>query len=357
MNFTSSKKTVTILFLIAIILLLTGFGLLYKDIMINGFKNGKWYTLDKHEDMVENCPSEKKGNELIYTCDVLLKNIKNPDKCYSTKILNHPDGQAYRICETDNSIKFQNLDEQEIHLNTMLQTPVKYQIRYTRNYLRPTYTFQDIKISSVEAKELYEDWYKKYDELHDPYLVLEHKFPAPVLYTGLEVGKYDHFGEGGIVKDVYLFDLKLEDIREEEGLVQMNFSGSFNGKTIPYNLNIKSNGFAFFTSPTEEEKDRFLSIPEILNTLKIGKQYGVGLLFPNPEKIDTIQKGPSECTISDAFSKRRQALCNDINGFAERKTTNIEREEDFIKFIKNESSDTEVTDFLVNYIFDLEYSE
>ena len=61
MKISASKKTITILSICFVLLLVGGFSFFYRDVISNGIKYGRWFTLDRYEEMLEDCDHIKMG--------------------------------------------------------------------------------------------------------------------------------------------------------------------------------------------------------------------------------------------------------------------------------------------------------
>lgn len=61
MKVVASNNTIRLLSIFFFILLFSGISLLYKDVISNGIKYGRWFTLDRYEEMLEDCDHIKMG--------------------------------------------------------------------------------------------------------------------------------------------------------------------------------------------------------------------------------------------------------------------------------------------------------
>lgn len=75
MKIAASKKTIVILSVCFISLLLSGLSLLYKDVISNGIKHGRWFTLGEDDKLLDDCEWEREGIDIKIKCKGFLASI------------------------------------------------------------------------------------------------------------------------------------------------------------------------------------------------------------------------------------------------------------------------------------------
>ena len=60
----SASKRVLFIIMFLFVLLLGGVAYYFKDVISNGIKYGRWFTVDKYEELFDYCDWERKGNNL-----------------------------------------------------------------------------------------------------------------------------------------------------------------------------------------------------------------------------------------------------------------------------------------------------
>lgn len=119
MKFSASKRVVFILIICFILLLLGGMSLYFKDVISNGIKYGRWFTVDRYEELFDYCDWEKEGEQLRIKCKALLESISAPKEnrdgiCYEYLVYHnkYPENvKVFKLCEEPKSIFYENKDK------------------------------------------------------------------------------------------------------------------------------------------------------------------------------------------------------------------------------------------------------
>lgn len=89
---TSASKRVLYLIVILLVLLLGEAAFYFKDVISNGIKYGRWFTVDRYEELFDYCDWNKSENGLNVHCKGFLYSMEEKTGegdffvCYKAKI-------------------------------------------------------------------------------------------------------------------------------------------------------------------------------------------------------------------------------------------------------------------------------
>lgn len=115
----SASKRVFFIIMFLFVLLLGGVAYYFKDVISNGIKYGRWFTVDKYEELFDYCDWERKGNNLDIKCKALLRSMSVPKDnkdgiCYEYLVYHkkYPENvKEFKLCEDPKSIYYENKDK------------------------------------------------------------------------------------------------------------------------------------------------------------------------------------------------------------------------------------------------------
>lgn len=115
----SASKRVFFIIMFLFVLLLGGVAYYFKDVISNGIKYGRWFTVDKYEELFDYCDWERKGNNLNIKCKALLRSMSVPKNnkdgiCYEYLVYHkkYPENvKEFKLCEDPKSIYYENKDK------------------------------------------------------------------------------------------------------------------------------------------------------------------------------------------------------------------------------------------------------
>lgn len=115
----AASKRVLFIIIFLFILLLGGVAYYFKDVISNGIKYGRWFTVDKYEELFDYCDWERKGNSLNIKCKALLRSMSVPKDnkdgiCYEYLVYHkkYPENvKEFKLCEDPKSIYYENKDK------------------------------------------------------------------------------------------------------------------------------------------------------------------------------------------------------------------------------------------------------
>lgn len=356
MKVSASKKTIAILIVLFLLLLLGGIYFLYKDVIHNGIKYGRWFTVDKYEELLDDCEWERKDKELKIKCRALVEAIhtNNDYICYTSKVISKINTRLIKqeICELP----------KDVHLNNPYfelpkdQALPSYLTIYMDSPTYPKYSLKKLVINGIKDEEVAE-WLK--NETLQNNLTKENLF----LLTNTSYN-------GFLLRDNYLFPtlplnwirlyhMKLEEIVSDDnskGAVLV-FSGAFKNRSNRYKLKLYTESFAHSNVSSSNKMESYPEQGSISEILKVNNSYDLDLTYPTSSLSVHKPEITKACSIVDELSTERQAFCNIVKEGREVKPyEDIKKEEDFISFvIKNQ--EIVLDNMILNKVLNLEIEE
>lgn len=257
MKISASKKTIVMLIILSAFFatsLLASIFLL-KDAISNGIKYGRWFTLEKHEELLEHCILSNENKTQKIKCKALLQSTPAPEKsngetCYYLQLISKEDGNfiRYKLCDKTEIIELKN-PYKELLPGKLLATTLT--ISNKRRGLMH-YSPEKIEILGVSEEELFNEWYKnenmyKIKEKLGSEFELIGEYPMKATYDGIELVNYqDYFGE------IRLYNATIKEKSIKDSYIYLNIEGYINGRESSYNLTLKTKGFFVGANDTEE---------------------------------------------------------------------------------------------------------
>lgn len=292
MKITASKKTIVILSISFILLLLVaGLSFFYRDIISNGFKYGRWFVLDKYEELLDDCDYVKTKDTVEVKCKGLLYPPQELDKrlmthCYNFITIPKKEEDktfVFNICEGNNRVKWEGMDEW-LEVDSFL--PLKYSIIYSKSKLF-TFEYSSLEIANVSDTEYYEEFYKNKDIAQTGFVVSLENATSDDYYNYV-VMKENTFGieEAG---HIYTFTNQLQNIETKGDILELTFKSTIEGKDVIFTLPSRqiefSEGEDLFTTITVENKD----------LLKVGGNYQLQFFFLTDKSDTLVENLKKEC--------------------------------------------------------------
>lgn len=306
MKVSASRKTIIILSICLLLVLLGVVSLLYKDVISNGIKYGRWFSIDKYEELLDHCDWEREGKELKIKCKALLRPVSELEKKLSTHCYNfitiakEEDKRTslFNICEGNKNVRWDNMSD---WLEEGRFTPVKYALVY-KKAKRSAFKYSGLEINNATEKEYYEEIYKSKDIAEKGYAVSLDK-PLPEYYYNYLYIEKDTFSIDE-VGHIYVLDAKLLNIEINGKKMLLTFESVIEGEK------------ATFTVPTTytnliDENNQFVSIKaQNVEILKLNNKYQIKFFFLN-SKTDSFLSETEEICNEGLTSKK--AFCENIN--------------------------------------------
>ncbi len=291
MKITASKKTIVILSISFLLLLLGVFVFVYKDVIRNGFKYGRWFVLDKYEELLDDCDYVKTKDTVEVKCKGLLYPPQELDKrlmthCYNFITIPKKEEDktfVFNICEGNNRVKWEGMGEW-LEVDSFL--PLKYSIIYSKSKLF-TFEYSSLEIANVSDTEYYKEFYKNKDIAQKRFVVSLDN-PTPDGYYNYVDMKKNTFGieEAGLI---YTFKNQLQNIETKGDILELTFKSTIEGKdvilTLPSRQIELSEGEGLFTTITVENKD----------LLKVGDNYQLQFFFLTDKPNTLVENIKKEC--------------------------------------------------------------
>ena len=154
MKFTATKKAIVILTVSFLILALGIISLVYKDYITKAINTGRWFTLDRYEELLEDCEYSKKGGTIRVNCNALIVAVKK-DKvghCHNLLVIGTDktrELQKVVICEEDEKI-----DTENVKSKYQLLTPVNMEVVYNKKGSLFKYSFSNITMKNMDEVDI-----------------------------------------------------------------------------------------------------------------------------------------------------------------------------------------------------------
>lgn len=311
----SASKRVLFLIIFLFVLLLGGVAYYFKDVISNGIKYGRWFTVDKYEELFDYCDWEKEGRDLSIKCNALVKSIyaseeNMEDVCYDILVISKIDSSLidYKICEKPGKIDFINP-----YKDFEMVVPVKMEISISGNSLN-LYNFNNVTLSVLSPDEI-ETMFKK----------IEEKEINMKIGIGKKIaGNYDSFSaykgycceveEGFISTDsiigFQIFRAKLNSYSIENDNIKMNFTAHLDGSKNEYSLNLHSKGFELKNG---DELSSFVNQGNS-NVLLLEAFYDIHLSYLSP-LFELVRNETLKICVDDYgnLSNFKKSICDNIS--------------------------------------------
>lgn len=304
MKISASKKTITILAVCSVLLFLAGISLLYKDVITNGLKYGRWFTLDRYEELLEDCSYKREGKELLMTCNALILPASEFDQnvtehCFNFFTIpkeNEKSIYTFNICESNENIKYEGLEE---WLSEEKMTPVKFTIMYkSTNYMY--FTYSSLKIENATEEELYEEFYKN-SHLKSLNYSIASEYAFPDAYNNYVYVEDSTFVENDGIGHISIFSAFLLEKEMMGGEMVYRFKTKIENKDIEFQT--YSNSFILHNG------DYFENVTyENIDAMEVGKEYALSLLYLD-NKSDVISEEINSWCEREEIHLSRQSLC------------------------------------------------
>lgn len=247
MKISASKRIILLIIVMIIFLVLGVLAFFFRDILSDGIRYGRWFKVDRYEELFDRCKYTRSGEELILECTGLLESMSvyegnDQGICYQYRLVPKGEGDISKeeFCEDSNRI---SLDNPYKELEKIL--PISIQIHFKRdNYT--SYKFEKIAMVALSDDEI-ETMFES-GKLGTPNTgaVLMNQLYGP--YT-------DYLRYRGIccsanhpllfVQGVYVIGLlgvKIEKAYVDGGYMYFVLNGHIDGQQKEYTVTVKSKG-------------------------------------------------------------------------------------------------------------------
>ncbi len=309
MKFSGSKNSIIILIVCFILLLFSLLIFYFRDVVSNGIKYDRWFTLDKYEELIEDCDWERDGKEIKLTCNALLhvasyEDNEIGDRCYSFLTISKKDEskkpEIYNICEKDSNVNWDSMSQWLKEKERM--TPVEYKLVYqSKNFVN--FTYDRIEIRNATNDELFNEFYLNI-----------HLKEIPIASEYLNKDIYDNYvyiekGTFGIEEmgHIYILDAKLvEKSIEDNNLMYFTFETRINDQNIK--IKTHTNGFMLM----KQEGVTFLQEYFTKNTsdqIPLDGKYQLRFFYITG-KTDNLNQKVEEICKSEIIHITNKSLCD-----------------------------------------------
>lgn len=266
MKIAASKKIVIVLIICVTLLVLGITAFVYKDVISNGIRYGAWFTIDKHEDLLEHCEWEREVSGLKIHCSGLLEYISSSkdnkeDLCFHLQLISKRNRKLfpYVFCENEKNARIENPYD-SFTQNKVLPIDL---VLYTHKQKKEEYHIEKVEFLGSKG----EDFFKKWDSNEDNanakigYQVkLLGEFPTKAVYDGIELLNHqDIFGE------IRLYNVSIKKKYLLGDDIYLELEGYIDGQTTSYNATVKTKEVHLKskdTSPIQVDSSNYETIPE-----------------------------------------------------------------------------------------------
>ncbi|MGI6444072.1 MAG: hypothetical protein ACOX06_03700 [Candidatus Dojkabacteria bacterium] len=155
MKITASKKTIVILSISFILLLLVaGLSFFYRDIISNGFKYGRWFVLDKYEELLDDCDYVKTKDTVEVKCNALVRAVRKTETGHCHNLLIIGPDTSKKLYETNICERDEKIDTENVKYNHPMLIPVKVKIVYNKKDVSPEYSFNNATMKNIDDLEI-----------------------------------------------------------------------------------------------------------------------------------------------------------------------------------------------------------
>jgi len=309
MKFTATKKTIVILIVSFLVLVLGVISFIYRDFISNGINTGRWFTLDKYEELLEDCEWEKKGKQIMVNCKALVypaepffKDLDSFCINFYTVSLKDIDKrpEVFNICQERSKLSWEGIEkwfEEE-----KKYTPVNYSVVYS--YAKGgKYLYDHIEVSNVSDKEYEEfkknNWLGKYYmfDVKRDYLTLEH-------YYNYVVVDRNAFGFEELGQILFL-DATLLHVEAKGEKIFLTFKARMEEEMYEFKTKTKA-----LLLLSEENHEYFENITtDNLDKLELEHEYEISLAYIVNKTDELISKSDSICNAAKELPRVNNILC------------------------------------------------
>ncbi|HHX99442.1 TPA: hypothetical protein GX533_02060 [Candidatus Dojkabacteria bacterium] len=313
MKITASKKTIVILSISFLLSLIAGIILLYKDVIHNGIKYGKWFALDKHEGEFIDCMEYKEEeNEINAICQGFLLETEEKDASKSRGKLckefyivykDYQGWQKFSPCLNKEDFIYKDILTKPNHY-----IPVNIHIHYTK--VNPfKYKLDNITLEDMGDEDLYVELIPnnmavqqiiRNGKMITQSNLLSEKNGYLAIETGID-NNYPYM--------TYFKELSLKEIDVKDGKIRLLFTGEVKQQTVTITTIAESFLFSYY--------DEAKKLQDILINTKNYKEITPGLLYKvyffslsnkeNEKLEDIISSCKNDLTNKEFFD---QVFCN-----------------------------------------------
>ncbi len=348
MKVSASKKTIVILIILFVLLLLGGICFLYKDVINNGIKYGRWFSVDKYEELLDDCEWERKGGELRIKCRALLYPGTDADKNIPTHCLNFimipkdfdKGVKTFNICEEIQNLQWEQKEE---WLNAKSLMPVRYTLIYNHNN-SIDFQYSSLGVQHVDEKEYFGEFLKNKSLAKKGYAVsLDSSTPEQFNnYISMDKETFDIQEMGHIY--IFATELLKKEVKGED--IYITLKSQIEKEEVSFTL--ASNSILL-----SKGEGNFVNITtENIDDLEIHGKYQIQMAYLTNKPEDLTNKVEDMCKEDDIL-KHREPLCNNKKIVLDDKYKATSKEE-IIKEILLKKDDVFLQNVLLYYMITID---
>lgn len=349
----SASKRVLFIIIFLFVLLLGGVAYYFKDVISNGIKYGRWFTVDKYEELFDYCDYKKDGGELKIKCKGLVKSVSvskenKKDICYNILVISKVGSSLvdYKICEKPDKIDFTNP-----YKNLENVVPVDFEILFVKDSFAK-YTINKSTLTLLTDKEI-ELFLERVEENELNTKIgmgrrIAGKYNSVSTYKGfcceVDLGLVNSDSIMGFL----ILDAKIMRVSVSNGLINFEILVHFEGSKKEYSINLSSKAFTFVRKDGSTE---YINSSNF-NLIPLGATYDIQVLYPTQSFIRDKEETIIKCANDYInFSKNEKSICDNIMILKvpeEEENFNIKEYER--KIIESSESTVKIDNVFINFI-------
>lgn len=288
--------------------------LYFKDVISNGIKYGRWFTVDRYEELFDYCDWEKEGGELKLQCEALVKSMSvskenKEDICYDILVISKVDSSLvdYTICEKPDKIDFINP-----YKNLENVVPVDFETLFVKDSFAK-YTINKSTLTLLTDKEI-ESFLERVEENELNTKIgmgrrIAGKYNSVSAYKGfcceVDLGLVNSDSIMGFL----ILDTKIMRVSVSNGLINFEILAHFEGSKKEYSINLSSKAFTFVRKDGSTE---YINSSNF-NLIPLGATYDIQVLYSTQSFIRDKEETIIKCANDYInFSKNEKSICDNI---------------------------------------------
>lgn len=282
----------------------------FKDSISNGIKYGRWFVLDKYQDMLDDCDWERTSKEMKVKCNALVYQASEIDKrvedrCYNFLIVSKNDKnkqpEIFNICEKMDKIDWETIENWLEERDKM--TPVKLNLLYTKRNLGE-YIYSGFQVLDVTPEVLFDEFYTN-KSLKESLYPIATRFKSEDDYNNYIYIDKGTFGIDEIAH-LYFEEAKLIEKTTENETMYFTFETRIKEKTIK--LKIHTKGVLLIKHIGQEDVQEYVT-SENINKIEINTNYEFRFFYLTSKTKDIQQKIEERC-INQEVHISNKSLCD-----------------------------------------------
>lgn len=349
----SASKRVLFLIIFLFVLLLGGVAYYFKDVISNGIKYGRWFTVDKHEELFDYCDYKKDGGELKIKCKGLVKSVSvskenKKDICYNILVISKVGSSLvdYKICEKPDKIDFTNP-----YKDLEMVVPVNFEILFLKDsFSKYNVNKSTLALLSEQEMKLILERVNE-NELNTKIGMgrwIAGRLNSVSAYKGLCCEVDLGLVSSNSIMGFLILNAKIIGVSFSNELVNLNISTHFQGSKKEYLANLSSKAFSFVKK--DGTSDYITS--SNFNLIPLGAIYDIQVSYPTTTFIRDEEETKIKCANDYIqLSNIEKSICDNILTLKfTKEEENLNIKEFERKMIQSSDNTVKIENVFINFI-------